>query len=569
MRYSISPTRIGRTLTLSAASLATVSAQTPLYEIDTPVPGGEHGAALTTIDDLDGDGVADFVVSAPREAITVGPNAGRVGVVRAHSGRTGAVLWRTENTNFGSGFGVSLATIGDVDQDGVRDLIVGHPGDHTTASFAGRVVTLSGANGAFLSERLGLYTYDQLGSFVASADDHDGDGIEDWLVQSEVGAFFDDRIFLISSATSAIIASWPYAAVNASFAQLGDLDGDGIGEIAYTSPTPLTQPRNAYQLRIVSGATLTVTSAIVGQDEGQRLGQVIVGLSDIDGDGVADVAASSRGDLPPSYPDPRVYFFSGATGALIRSVEGEPPTGAYSPGFGRVLSSAGDYDRDGIEDVAAIDPFRWSVLIFSGRTGLRIGRYPETGDLGNLRASLTAPGDLNGDGFDDLVAGAAGIPNGFPPNPEGHVIALASAREITYTYCDGGRPNSTGTPARIGTLGSTSIANASLRLVATELPPQSFGYFLVSESPNALPNPGGPPVCLGGSIGRFVGPGQIQSSGLLGRIELPVNLTNLPSPLGPFAAQPLDTLYFQCWHRDLPSAGSSNLTNALGLVVAP
>ncbi|MEM1449161.1 MAG: hypothetical protein AAGI22_08600 [Planctomycetota bacterium] len=388
------------------------------------------------------------------------------------------------------------------------------------------------------------------------------------MAQQDTLALFTDEVLLVSSATGSVIASWQGAYESAALAQLGDLDGDGTRELGFSSLVPNSQPAQ-WQARVVSGATLTPTTPFLCPDPGQYLAAHIVGLSDIDGDGVDDVAASSWGFFGAPPTDPRVYFFSGATRREIRSVGGEPPTSTFPSQFGYALSSAGDHDRDGVEDVAAIDTSYWAVTVLSGRTGLRIARYPETGDFGGLGGALASPGDLNGDGLTDLLAGAALLPLGTPPTTVGRVTAIAGARELTYTYCDDGAANSTGVPTRIDAVGSTSIAAANLRLVATEMPTQSFGYFLVSDRPNPMPNPGGPPVCLGGGIGRFVGPGEIQSSGSAGRIEIPVDLTSLPVPTGPFAAQPFDTLYFQCWHRDLPTAGSSNLSNALGLVAAP
>ena len=65
---------------------------------------------------------------------------------------------------------------------------------------------------------------------------------------------------------------------------------------------------------------------------------------------------------------------------------------------------------------------------------------------------------------------------------------------------------------------------------------------------------------------RFVGPGQVQSTGSIGRIDLTVNLTAIPTPTGFVAVQPGQTWYFQAWHRDVfAGAATSNFTSGLGV----
>jgi hypothetical protein len=65
-------------------------------------------------------------------------------------------------------------------------------------------------------------------------------------------------------------------------------------------------------------------------------------------------------------------------------------------------------------------------------------------------------------------------------------------------------------------------------------------------------NPGGSQgnLCLGGSIGRYVGPGQIQQSGSTGTVSLAIDLAQHPTPTGLVGVLPGETWNFQCWYRD-------------------
>ncbi|MEZ6014943.1 MAG: hypothetical protein R3F49_07515 [Planctomycetota bacterium] len=127
-------------------------------------------------------------------------------------------------------------------------------------------------------------------------------------------------------------------------------------------------------------------------------------------------------------------------------------------------------------------------------------------------------------------------------------------------------PNSTGSVAALSATGSNLIANNDVRLSASSMPLNAFGFFLASRTAGAVANPGGSQgiLCLGGSIGRYVGSGQIMNSGATGSIALQLDLMNMPQPTGAVAVAAGDTWHFQAWFRDtLSGSATSNFTSAL------
>jgi len=105
-------------------------------------------------------------------------------------------------------------------------------------------------------------------------------------------------------------------------------------------------------------------------------------------------------------------------------------------------------------------------------------------------------------------------------------------------------------------------------LEASNLPNASFGFFLTSQTQGLTMNPGGSTgnLCLGGAIGRYVGPGQIQNSGSAGAISLAIDLTMTPTPTGLVAVQAGETWFFTAWHRDSVSGNAtSNFTDGVEL----
>ncbi len=122
---------------------------------------------------------------------------------------------------------------------------------------------------------------------------------------------------------------------------------------------------------------------------------------------------------------------------------------------------------------------------------------------------------------------------------------------IGTNYC-AANPNSTGATGVMGATGSADVASNDLTLTANDLPPLSFGFFITGPASGFVQNPGGSAgnLCLGGGIGRYVGPGQIQNSGVAGSIELLIDNTMVPTPLGFVSIAVGETRFFQLWHRD-------------------
>ena len=136
---------------------------------------------------------------------------------------------------------------------------------------------------------------------------------------------------------------------------------------------------------------------------------------------------------------------------------------------------------------------------------------------------------------------------------------------IGTNYCSA-NPNSTGSSSSMSATGSASVALNDLTLVATGLPPLGFGFFITGPASGFVQNPGGSSgnLCISGSIGRYVAPGQIQNSGLAGTIDLLIDSSAIPTPLGPVAMSPGSTRFFQLWHRDSNASGpTSNFTDGL------
>lgn len=156
---------------------------------------------------------------------------------------------------------------------------------------------------------------------------------------------------------------------------------------------------------------------------------------------------------------------------------------------------------------------------------------------------------------------AAGSPQALDLDGNG---TLDRCDAIGTTYCVPAVPNSTGLPGAVKILGSTSTAVNDVKVTATWVPANTFGFFLASTTQGSVfpvPNSQGV-LCLSGSIGRSVG-GSVLNSGPGGAFYATVDISVMPQPGGPVAVQPGETWHFQAWHRDSNPMGTSNFTDAV------
>ena len=287
----------------------------------------------------------------------------------------------------GAEFGTSVAGVPDVDGDGRGDLLVGEPGEYRAHLF-------SGATGALfrtLHDPLGEGDY---GQTVSGVPDANGDGVGDLLVGAP--AYWDGLVHLHSGATGAYLRSVESPSTlccggdfGSAIAGVGDVDGDGRGDILVGAPTEygagwIYYAGNAYLYSGATGALLRTFRAPTPRED-DYFGNHVAGVPDIDGDGVMDLAIASASIFPSL-----TYLYSGATGALLRTL---PSTGS--------VAGIPDTDGDGRGDVL----IRGSL--YSGATGALLHTLAPPPGAVNFGSNTAGLPDVDGDGRGDLLVGAA------------------------------------------------------------------------------------------------------------------------------------------------------------------
>lgn len=147
-------------------------------------PGNDFGYSVSDAGDVNADGLGDVIVGGRYHN---GPG-GNGGIARVFSGMDGSILYTFLGSEAGERFGYSVSGAGDVDGDGHDDLIVGSKNASELFHHGGKATVLSGHDGHILFTFLGDAEDDLLGRSVAGAGDVNGDGLADVIV----GADFDD-----------------------------------------------------------------------------------------------------------------------------------------------------------------------------------------------------------------------------------------------------------------------------------------------------------------------------------------------------------------------------------------
>jgi hypothetical protein len=295
-----------------------------IREWDGELTDALFGHFVLPVPDLDGDKLADLITSAPNA--TVGDS--RRGAVSARSPATGNVLWRRFGMN-GALMGWHLAPAGDHDGDGAPDVFVGAPSGHR----GGRVYLLSGRNGSSLREFSAPSEKSSFGWYLADTDDVDGDARRDLLVGNLWGPFAPgdplSEVFLLSSASGRVVRSWSSSDKRHNFGEVvsgvGDLDGDGRGDVAIASHCAAdTAGTLAGFVQVFSSSTGAEIRRWEGKQGGELYGRMVASAGDVDGDGVDDVAIGAPWfRVGSSSRVGRVEIRSGASGAVLVEWVGE------------------------------------------------------------------------------------------------------------------------------------------------------------------------------------------------------------------------------------------------------
>jgi hypothetical protein len=344
-----------------------------------------------------------------------------------------APVWTTEGDQQSEVLG-SVASAGDVNDDGYDDVLVGahghQLGEGRVSLFQGSASGLE-ATAAWQAESNDAYAH--FGAALGSAGDVNGDGFSDVIVGAPGVNGSNGRayVYLGSALGLSGTPSWtaegvPAGNINPNLGSAvgtaGDVNGDGYADVIVGAPGYNVGGR-AY---VYHGSSLGLSSIAAWTFDGEQpwdgLGTAVGSAGDVNGDGFGDVIVGS-----PWNGSGRVYVFAGSAAGLSTGAAWVIDGAQEGSGFGLSAGTAGDVNGDGFSDIVVGAPwYDWTIGFYGGRVFAFLGSptglsaAPNWVSHSEYLCGATA-GDVNKDGYDDVIVGSDGILNNDPNQNLGRV----------------------------------------------------------------------------------------------------------------------------------------------------
>ncbi|MBE2255514.1 MAG: FG-GAP repeat protein [Ignavibacteria bacterium] len=386
--------------------------------------GDYFGLSLSSAGDVNGDGFSDIIIGALYNDGAFN-NAGRVYLFHGGLVMNNIADVVFSGLNAEDEFGFSISSIGDYNGDGFSDIIIGAPMNDDAGNNSGAAYVFYGAS--IMNNEADRIIYsgsddDRLGSAVSSAGDFNSDGYGDFLIglprADENGSNSGSALLYLGGANPSIYSAIAFHGVSVNnffgsfLSNAGDFNGDGYSDVIISALNYLGDAGRSY---VFLGSEIPNNSPdviLTANFFGEYFGKGLANTVDLDGDGNSEILIGSQG-------------FSEYLGRLYickQKMTGNDLTDEAFYGetigsnFGTEVSIEGDINGDGYNDILVSAP---SYSNNKGRAYLYYGgpllnNIPDKIFEGEnfddfFGHSISSSGDINNDGFDDIIIGAKGF----------------------------------------------------------------------------------------------------------------------------------------------------------------
>jgi hypothetical protein len=422
----------------SASGISTTASTT----LEINQASAEFGTSVSSAGDVNGDGYSDVIVGAPYYDNGQTDEGGAFIYHGSASGISSTASTTLESNQAIAYFGVSVSSAGDVNGDGYSDVIVGAIFyDNGQINEGGAFIYHGSASGIDTTASTTLESNQAnawFGWSVSSAGDVNGDGYSDVIVGAsrydngqtdEGGAFIyhGSASGVSSTASTALEENQDSAQFGYSVSSAGDVNGDGYSDVivgAYLYDNGQTDEGGAFIYHgSASGISTTASTTLEINQANAWFGWSVSSAGDVNGDGYSDVIVVAILYDNGQINEGGAFIYHGASSGISSTASTTLESNQANANFGRSVSSAGDVNGDGYSDVIVGAPFydkgatdEGAAFIYHGSASGIDTTASTTLEINQASAwfgfSVSSAGDVNGDGYSDVIVGAIAYDNG-------------------------------------------------------------------------------------------------------------------------------------------------------------
>ncbi|HEX6430029.1 MAG TPA: FG-GAP-like repeat-containing protein, partial [Niastella sp.] len=406
--------------------------------------GAQMGFSVASAGDVNGDGYSDVMVGA--NSYDNGQTDEGAAFVY-HGSPTGISITAAamaESNRANTNFGYSIASAGDVNGDGYSDVIVGaylyDNGENNEGAafiYHGSATGISTTAAAVIE---GNQVGAQMGISVAGAGDINGDGYSDVIVganlydngQTDEGAafvYYGSATGINITIVTTLESNQATAYAGYAVASAGDVNGDGYSDVivgAYQYDKGQTDEGVAF---VYHGSATGVNTAAVTTIESNQatanMGYAVASAGDVNGDGYSDVVVGAYQYDKGQTNEGAAFVYHGSATGISTTATAIVESNQANALMGCSVANAGDVNGDGYSDVIVgagnyqynfEQPGEGAAFIYHGSaTGINTAAavmVEGNQTAAHMGYSVACAGDVNGDGYSDVIVGVRQYNNG-------------------------------------------------------------------------------------------------------------------------------------------------------------